>query len=495
MTTDRDFLLEVTLDVETARFEQLMERAGRTVETSVSGMDRSTKRAAQQFAQLEGKMDPAARAANRLARDSEKVSRALEKGAVSTDRAAKLQAQLNTQYEQAVTRVRQLDTATTGANTRLNATASPLRAATANTGRFGFAAQNAAFQISDMAVQIGSGTSAMRAMSMQIPQLIGGFGPWAAGIAAVVSVAGALAPVLFDIGEESKRTEGRTRDYGESLEAVNKIVREANNASKTRAQRLRDEGNAALEGARKEVEAAEAKLEALRSGAAVTGLGGFLQDLFDLDDRTVEALNPRDARAREAALERLSDQADTARERFAELKRRLDEAARSLDDGSDAANDNARTLSDLDTQQQSVIGSLREQIELQRLDARERAQLEAVMRAQNLAMAEGNLLLPEQAAKVRELAGELYDLRNNTSEATDAGADFERSLNDQQRTMERYQSEVERTGEQVGEAFTDGILNSMDEGFAGITDLFERSVQALATTALAPATVVEGPRP
>ena len=482
MAVDDDFTLSVEITAELERFEQNMKRAGRVVETSVSGMDKATQRAGRQFAQLEGRMDPAARAANRLARDSEKVSRALEKGAVSSDRAAKLQKRLNDQYEMSIARVRQLDTATTTATTRLNATASPLRAATGSTGRFGSAMQNAGFQVADFATQVGAGTSAMRAMSMQLPQLIGGFGPWAAAISAVVATAGALYVALGDVNDEASDTSGKMKTYKDSLEEVERITKRLNKESLTRAQRLRFEGVAALEGAQAELQAAQEKLQAIAIRRQQDGLGEFLERDLEVSKQTKAAEELADAYERLEGL----------RER---LNKAIGEATTETNDNTAATNDNAGAVRDLDTSHQSVLGSLRDQIELQRLDARERAITAAVMQAQNSAMREGNLLLPEQVAKVRELAGELFDLRNNTTEAADAGADFERSLNDQQRTMERYQSEVERTGEQVGEAFTDGILNSMDEGFAGITDLFERSVQALATTALAPATVVEGPRP
>jgi hypothetical protein len=36
---------------------------------------------------------------------------------------------------------------------------------------------NVGFQIQDMAVQIGSGTSALRALTQQLPQIAAGFGP------------------------------------------------------------------------------------------------------------------------------------------------------------------------------------------------------------------------------------------------------------------------------------------------------------------------------
>ena len=338
-TTDQNLGISVTIDAELERFEKNMTRAGRVVESSTTDMDRATKRAGQQFANLEGKLNPTARAANRLSRDTEKVQRALDKGAVSSQRAAKLQRQLNDQYEQAIARTRQLNTATD----QMNATA---RRSSGGMSRFGNSAQNASFQIADFATQVSSGQSATRALGQQLPQLIGGFGPLAAAIGAVVSVGAALAPTLLNIGDESEKTEGKTKSYGQSLKAVNEIVDRANDASKTRAQRLRDEGNAALEGARAEVEAAQAKLEAFKEGASVSGASSFLSDLFGLENRSTEALNPRDARAREQRLENLNDQAEEAQANFKKLKDRLDKATDSLNSNTDAANDNADAVRD-----------------------------------------------------------------------------------------------------------------------------------------------------
>jgi ABC-type transporter Mla subunit MlaD len=396
MATER-YGIDVEINAELSRFERNMRRAGQTVETAVSGMDRQTKRAARQFQNLEGKLNPTARAANRLARDTEKVQRALDKGAVSSQRAAKLQRQLNDQYEQAIARTRQLD----NSQDRLNA--SSVRTSR-GMGRFGASAQNAAFQVSDFATQVSAGGSASRALAQQLPQLIGGFGPLAAAIGAVVSVGAALAPTLLDIGENSDTAGDKTRTYGQSLEAVNDIVKRANDASKTRAQRLRDEGNAALEGARKELEAAQAKLEALRAGEA-TGFGRDILQFFGVDpEGKSEAINPRQQRAREQALDRLGERAQTASERFDELKARLDTATESLNANAKAADENAE-------RQQSVLSSLREQIELEEMSRRERFITTNVMEAQNRAMEEGNLLRQEEIARIEETAGGLFDVR------------------------------------------------------------------------------------
>ena len=99
-----------------------------------------------------------------------------------------------------------------------------LSAATSRSRNLGFAAQNAAFQLGDMAVQIGGGTSAMRAMSQQLPQLLGGFGLWGAAIGAVVAVAGALAPMLLDIGDSAEKAAGATDALADALDRAEELI-------------------------------------------------------------------------------------------------------------------------------------------------------------------------------------------------------------------------------------------------------------------------------
>lgn len=68
--------------------------------------------------------------------------------------------------------------------------------------RVGFQFQNASYQVGDFFVQITSGTDAMRAASMQLPQLLGAFGMWGAILGAVAAAGGALVPVLRGIKKE-----------------------------------------------------------------------------------------------------------------------------------------------------------------------------------------------------------------------------------------------------------------------------------------------------
>jgi hypothetical protein len=71
--------------------------------------------------------------------------------------------------------------------------------------------RNISYQLQDLAVQIGGGTSAMRALSQQLPQMLMGFGAFGA----VVGVAAVLIPSLvagFDAAGGSTKTLANTTD-------------------------------------------------------------------------------------------------------------------------------------------------------------------------------------------------------------------------------------------------------------------------------------------
>ena len=56
------------------------------------------------------------------------------------------------------------------------------------TSRSGSKVQQAGYQVADFATQVGAGTSAVQALSQQLPQFLGAFGPWGAVIGAAVAV-------------------------------------------------------------------------------------------------------------------------------------------------------------------------------------------------------------------------------------------------------------------------------------------------------------------
>ncbi len=91
----------------------------------------------------------------------------------------------------------------------------------------GFVAQQAGLQFGDFAVQVGSGTSMLRAFIQQGPQFISMFGPFGAVVGAGVAVLGGLAAYLFESGEEAENAEPQIRSYSEAIDDLTKRIERA----------------------------------------------------------------------------------------------------------------------------------------------------------------------------------------------------------------------------------------------------------------------------
>jgi len=79
------------------------------------------------------------------------------------------------------------------------------------------ALQNASFQLQDIITQISMGTSATRALSIQLPQLLGGLGALGAVVGVGVGALGMFAPALFEAGDAAESLE-------EQLKALDKAM-------------------------------------------------------------------------------------------------------------------------------------------------------------------------------------------------------------------------------------------------------------------------------
>jgi len=196
--------------------------SGQAMQASVAafaGVDSAARRAAESadaFAEaldardavtrLRASLDPAYAALHRYETQVEMVRRAVELGATSQTEASAVLALAKGRY----------DAATRGA---AGLTASTARMGGAVRGS-GFALQSASYQVGDFFVQVAAGTSAMRAASMQLPQLLGGFGVWGAIAGAAVAAGAALVPMLFDVGEGGQEAQDATEAFGASLDAL-----------------------------------------------------------------------------------------------------------------------------------------------------------------------------------------------------------------------------------------------------------------------------------
>ena len=80
---------------------------------------------------------------------------------------------------------------------------------TAANVKMGTGMQNVGYQVQDLAVQIGSGTSAFRALGQQLPQLLSGFGPVGIALGTISAVAIPVAGAIFTIGDSAKTANGQ----------------------------------------------------------------------------------------------------------------------------------------------------------------------------------------------------------------------------------------------------------------------------------------------
>ena len=179
-----------------------------------------------------------------------------------------------------------------GLGTDARRSAGDLRAMAAQTatigrssGALGRGVQNAAFQVGDFAVQVGAGTSALRAMSMQLPQLLGGFGPIGAVVAAVAATVTALALALSKGGDAARDMADGLNEARPSLEgirgqvsqlqglqeALNTAMRAAGSASSASASTIVANSRAEFE-ARRQVLGVELELLRIRQGEIRQGL-------------------------------------------------------------------------------------------------------------------------------------------------------------------------------------------------------------------------------
>ncbi len=114
---------------------------------------------------------------------------------------------------QAFTSVKRVTDAVQGVGNAVKGMAGPMAQAERSTALLGSRLQNASFQISDFAVQVGSGTDATRALAQQLPQVLGGLGVFGA-------VAGAAVAILLPLAQSLSKT----RDYAKELaDGVDKL--------------------------------------------------------------------------------------------------------------------------------------------------------------------------------------------------------------------------------------------------------------------------------
>jgi len=430
--------LSVSLEAELSRLEANMKKAGRLVDTTATGMDRSTKRAAKSFNQLEASLDPVSRAAQRLQRDTDKVRIAQDKGLISAERAAQTYARLNSNYENYTARLG-------GSVTALNRAGKAANDNVVNYRRFGAVAQQAGYQVGDFAVQVASGQNAMVALTQQASQLLGFFGPWGAVIGAAAAVAGGLAIAFWDVDESADSSADSLKTYEDAVRSAETFIKRLNDETKESSRLLRDERDELLKSAKTRVEAASAALQTYREQVKLAeqtakdldldtdGLTGEKVQFFDPDERQ-ELVNA--LAAAEAGYRKIAAQINAAIKKNEEYKA-SEEDGKAREKAASAAERQALKI-------QGVISALQDEYDMRGRAPREMAIFNALRRA-------GADLTDEQRASIERLSGAIYDYNQLLEEE----ADYEKrqleirqegaAVTEANRTaQEKYNDEIER---------------------------------------------------
>lgn len=290
---ENDLTLSVSIEAQIAAFERDLKRAGRLVETSAGGMDKSTRRAAQAFDRLEGKLDPVSRKLRRLERDYVTVRAAVDSNAISQQRAGAVLERLNQQ-------LLRTEHAT-------DAYARGMMRARTSSFNMGSAVQQAGFQVGDFAVQVASGQGVLRPLIQQGTQLVSMFGPMGAVVGAAGAILGALATTMFDLGDKTEKVNEKQRTYQELIRLSDELTGDAARTARELADARLKEARAtritAIETARlaeEQLKLAIAELETRPQGRA--GEAGFRNRL----ERAAELrdlLGQVQAKAKELALD------------------------------------------------------------------------------------------------------------------------------------------------------------------------------------------------
>jgi len=415
-----------------------LERAQTEVARETQKTNRATRDAAEAAEELE-------RAEAEAAREIDEAARAAREAAESKDRAAgaaKEAARAENQAAAANTRAaatakqiaRDANTAAAAQTRQAQAARTAAAAQTGLSNRSRAAFQNVGYQVQDLAVQISGGTSAIRALSQQLPQLLSGLGPLGIALGTAFAVIAPLAAVLFqssDAADDAGAANERLNDSVERLRSLRALggdldaVKEAYGQVTQQARDLIEAQRALeLEQARRAARSLVSDL--VEEASAVARVTAANEDrekqyakLIDVARRAKEALAQQDIdpkqlvsivdktkkAAREALknaigqeeLKRLAEEfTETYGETIdvADVVEEIAEAMQDLDRATRQAEDAASNLADLASEE---IAELQDRFGLSEESAK--ALFDAL---QNLAQAEGTEAQTEAVGALRE---------------------------------------------------------------------------------------------
>lgn len=225
-----------TLEKQMARAVAVVDRDSGTMEKRVANSNRRMSKSAKESARvferelarkekatksLLSSLDPVFAATERLRRQEKLLNEALRSGIITTQQHAAAMRQSQAQYD--------LSTKAAGRAAVATAAATQAHSRMVRVSRGGRGAvQNAAFQFSDIAVQLEMGTAASRVMAQQLPQLLGGFGALGAVLGAVIAIGIPVSTMLFSMGEDSEDTGEKVGKLADMISEAEREIRSAN---------------------------------------------------------------------------------------------------------------------------------------------------------------------------------------------------------------------------------------------------------------------------
>ncbi len=295
-----------------------------------------------------------------------------------------------------------------------NQAATGLQRITNVSGRGRFVIQNTANQIGDMAVQIGGGTSAMKAMGQQMPQLLGGFGALGGTLGVLGPLLGTVAALGLPIaaaflmaGKEAESFNDRLKELRESIAAV-KSAQELNSIST--ADLVSDYGRLADEA--KAIFEINRKIASIRAQEALDSVARGIAD--ELGVAGVFGFDPQEIREVEETIARIQGKIDSLNRPSEMTDTQLAGAVREIKELEDAL---------------SRLGSVRGNIDEigDAFSVSEDAAREIVAQFAAIGQEQGPR---DQAQAMLDLADYIYGASNNLSDASDEGEELYKQLLD-----------------------------------------------------------------
>lgn len=373
--------------------------------------------------ELRARFDPIFAASQRYEQELEELNRAHQLGAVNVQQYGSALTDLNTRY-QSLTQRQQV--ATRGLRSLFGSFS----------GRNNFIIQNTANQFGDFAVQVSSGTDAVRALGQQLPQLLGGLGGLGAVLGAVAAISIPIVGTFLRLGEEAEEAgdvienlSGAVDDYVSSAEASSRSTRE-----------LREQYGSAAVAAR-------------------------------------ELLDAQTELSRVAALETLEEAVSRVSSQFAnftEILRDAEQAASLGNAGPRAAALQNTFLTNLDNSLQSLSDRFKITEEDSRSLAESLSQLSEARGPQNVANAVNDIqrLLKEAGVNTEDLSSETQKWLRELNDVGLSAAEAQGNIDGSVRSLSAATAEANR----LADAFVE-ISSLLD-------DISARSANALATSEL-----------